>query len=103
VTQLIWLAACEIKVAKVVDMNTPSPAIQYLATAYEEMGHKVVAMALRQHGANAAKFKIELSAVEAAIRGTREEDAAIAERLDQSGEIAMVIRSAANIRNTQEV
>lgn len=83
-------------------MNIPSPAIEYLAAAYEDMDHKVVAMALRKHGANAEKFRIELLAIENAIRATREQDAAIAERLDQSGEIAMVIRSAADLKKTQK-
>lgn len=77
--------------------NSPH-AIEYLASAYEDMGYKVVAMALRKHGANAAKFKVELLAVEAAIRGTREEDAAIADRLDRSGEVGMLIRNAAQLR-----
>jgi hypothetical protein len=67
-------------------------AIEILARAYEEMGYKVVAMALRQHGPNAAKFKIEIKAIEAAIHGTREEDAAIADGFDPSGKIARAIR-----------
>ena len=29
-------------------MNTPSSALEYLASAYEEMGYKVVALALRK-------------------------------------------------------
>jgi alpha-beta hydrolase superfamily lysophospholipase len=82
-------------------MNTPSSALEYLASAYEEMGYKVVALALRKHGANAAKFKVELRAIEAAIRGTREEDAAIADRLDKNGEVGMVIRNAADLNKAR--
>jgi hypothetical protein len=65
------------------------------------MGYKVVALALRKHGANAAKFKVELRAIEAAIRGTREEDAAIADRLDKNGEVGMVIRNAADLNKAR--
>jgi hypothetical protein len=82
-------------------MSNTAPAIEYLASAYEEMGYKVVAMALRKHGANAAKFKVEMLAVETAIRNTRQEDAAIADRLDKSGEVGMLIRQAAGITQTQ--
>lgn len=82
-------------------MSNTSSAIEYLASAYEEMGYKVVALALRQHGANAAKFKVELRAIENAISGTRLEDAAIADRLDKSGEIGTLIRSAAELTQTQ--
>lgn len=84
-------------------MSTTPRAIEYLAAAYEDMGYKVVAMALRKHGANAAKFKIELQAIEAAIRSTREDDAAIADRLDRSGEIGMLIRQAADLKKSQRV
>lgn len=82
-------------------MTKPSPAIEYLASAYEEMGYKVVAMALRQHGANAVKFKIETLAIETAIRSTRQEDAAIADRLDRSGEIGTLIREAAKLKKSR--
>jgi len=82
-------------------MNTSPPAIEYLASAYEDMGYKAVAMALRTHGANAAKFKVELLAVENAIRGTREEDATIADRLDRSGEVGTLIRNAANLSTSK--
>jgi hypothetical protein len=85
------------------NMSSTSSPIEYLASAYEEMGYKVVAMALRKHGANAAKFKVELLAIETAIRGTRQEDAAIADRLDQTGEIGALIRSASEISQTQGI
>lgn len=84
-------------------MTNSSSAIHYLASAYEDMGYKVVAMALRKHGANAAKFKVELLAIENAIRGTREEDAAIADRLDPGGETGMLIRNAADLKKKLSV
>lgn len=66
-------------------------ALEYLASAYEEMGYKVVAQALRAHGANAEKFKIEVRAIESAMSGTREQDATIAEQ-HQRDDIAAAIR-----------
>lgn len=80
-----------------------SVAIEYLARAYEENGYKVVAMALRTHGANAEKFKIEVAAIEAAIAGTREEDAVIADGLDASGRIGRAVRQALQMSARQAV
>jgi len=51
--------------------KTPSEAVEYLAQAYEEFGYKAVAMALRTHGPNADKFKVEVRAIELAIEHTR--------------------------------
>jgi hypothetical protein len=69
-----------------------SVAVEYLASAYERMGYKAVAMALRKHGPNADKFKVEVAAIEAAICGTHEADASIADGLDSTGEIGRAIR-----------
>lgn len=102
-SRLISPAVVKSGATRASDMSKSLPAIEYLASAYEDMGYKVVAMALRKHGANATKFKVELLAIESAILGTREEDAAIADRLDRSGEIGMLIRNAANLRKTQNV
>jgi len=74
------------------DQNLTHLALEFLAAAYEEMGHKVVALALRKHGPNAAKFKIELRAVELAILHTRAEDARLAEAADPGGKAASAIR-----------
>lgn len=76
---------------------TSNPAVEYLASAYEEMGYKVVAMALRKHGPNAAKFKVEIKAIETAICSTREQDAAIADRYDRGGTIGNAIRRVSDI------
>ena len=73
-------------------MMASSIAVEYLASAYEDMGYKAVAMALRKHGPNAEKFKVEVSAIEAAIRGTQEADASIADGLDPTGKIGRAIR-----------
>lgn len=81
-------------------MMTSKPAVEYLASAYEDMGYKVVALALRAHGPNAAKFKVEISAIESAIRGTREEDATIADKYDRNGTIGNAIRRVAGARQS---
>lgn len=80
-----------------------SEAIEYLACAYEERGYKVVAMALRTHGPNAEKFKIEVAAIEAAISATREQDAVIADGLDPSSRIGRAIRQALQMSARQAV
>jgi len=46
-------------------------ATEYLAASYEAFGYKAVAAALRTCGANAEKFKVELNAVEMALRDIR--------------------------------
>lgn len=77
------------------NQNVTHKALEFLATAYEEAGYKAVAMALRKHGPNAAKFKTELRAVELAILSTRAEDAKLAEAADFSGKAAQAIRERA--------
>jgi hypothetical protein len=77
------------------DENVTHAALTFLAAAYEEMGYKAVAMALRKHGPNADKFKTELRAVELAILHTRAEDAKLAEMADQTGRAASAIRQRA--------
>jgi 5-formaminoimidazole-4-carboxamide-1-beta-D-ribofuranosyl 5'-monophosphate synthetase len=72
--------------------NLTHSALAILAAAYEEMGYKAVAMALRKYGANAEKFKTELRAVELAILHTRSEDAKLAAMADSSGKAAAAIR-----------
>lgn len=51
-------------------------AVKYLAMAYEEFGHKAVAAALRRHGPNAEKFRVEIRAIELAIQATRAQSSA---------------------------
>jgi alpha-beta hydrolase superfamily lysophospholipase len=75
--------------------NVTHKALEFLAAAYEEAGYKAVAMALRKHGPNAAKFKTELRAIELAILTTRAEDAKLAEAADFSGKAATAIRERA--------
>ena len=53
------------------DPKPASAAVEYLAQAYEEFGYKAVAMALRTHGPNADKFKVEVRAIQLAIEDTR--------------------------------
>lgn len=77
------------------DQNVTHEALAFLASAYEEMGYKAVAMALRKHGPNADKFKTELRAVELAILHTRAQDAKLAEVADTSGRAAAAIRQRA--------
>lgn len=76
-------------------------AVEYLASAYESMGYKAVAMALRKHGPNADKFKVEVSAIEAAIRGTHESDASVADGLDPTGKIGRAIREMVRVGTAQ--